>query len=208
LSSEPEKHVYEPVLGHGLAHDPFNALVAPRPIGWVSTISAAGLVNLAPYSFFNAFNYRPPIIGFCSLGEKDSLRNARETGAFVWNLATRDLAEAMNATSAAAPRDVNEFTLAGLTPAPSLKVTPPRVAESPVNMECQVTQIVPLQTASGVQTSAWMVFGEVVAVHIDCSLIRDGVYDTFAAHPILRCGGTADYAEIGPEAHFQMTRPQ
>ena len=97
-------HFYEPANGHGLRHDPLNAIVAPRPIGWISTVDAAGRRNLAPYSFFNGFNYVPPIIGFASIGRKDSLNNAEATGAFVWNLATRQLAEAMNATSATVPR--------------------------------------------------------------------------------------------------------
>ena len=207
MRPEADKHIYEPAQGHGLAHDPFNALVAPRPIGWVSTVSAEGDVNLAPYSFFNAFNYRPPIIGFCSLGEKDSLTNVRETGAFVWNLAVRALAEQMNATSAPAASNIDEFVLAALTPAPSLKVAPPRVAESPVNLECRVTQIVQLTDAAGQALNAWTTYGEVVAVHIDRTFIKDGVYDTFAAHPVLRCGGPDDYAEITPQAHFRMTRP-
>jgi flavin reductase (DIM6/NTAB) family NADH-FMN oxidoreductase RutF len=206
--SEADKHVYEPALGHGLAHDPFNAIIGPRPIGWVATVAEDGTRNLAPYSFFNAFNYRPPIIGFCSTGAKDSLANARATGAFVWNLATRALAEPMNATSATVAPGVDEFELAGLTPLPSLKVAPPRVAESPVNFECRVSQIVRLLTAQGDEVDSWVVFGEVVAVHIDRALVRNGVYDTAAARPILRAGGAGDYAEIAPEAMFQMTRPK
>jgi len=112
-------HFYEPRLGHGLKHDPFNAIVGPRPIGWVSTRSAEGVLNLAPYSFFNAFNYVPPLIGFSSIGRKDSLNNIEATGEFVWNLVTRPLAEAMNQTCEAVPPEVDEFALAGLTPAPS-----------------------------------------------------------------------------------------
>ncbi len=122
-------HSYQPSLGHGLKHDPFNAIVGPRPIGWISTQSASGKLNLAPYSFFNAFNYVPPIIGFSSVGYKDTVRNIEETGEFVWNLATRPLAEAMNQTSAMVGPDVNEFELAGLTPLPSQVVAVPRVSE-------------------------------------------------------------------------------
>src|SRR5471032_557652 len=107
------KHFYEPSKGHGLAHDPFNAIVGPRPIGWIASHSASGVLNLAPYSFFNAFNYTPPIIGFASVGRKDSLNNIEQTGEFVWNLATRPLAEAMSLSSVAAPPDINEFELAG-----------------------------------------------------------------------------------------------
>src|SRR6195952_2885602 len=119
-----DRHSYEPRLGHGLPHDPFNAIVGPRPIGWISSRSADGILNLAPYSFFNAFNYTPPIVGFSSVGLKDSLRNVRETGEFVWNITTRQLAAAMNASCAAVPYGTNEFTLAGLTPAPSRLVGP------------------------------------------------------------------------------------
>lgn len=202
---EADKHRYRPADGHGLRHDPFNAIVGPRPIGWVSTVDGGGRLNLAPYSFFNAFNYRPPIVGFCSVGWKDSVANAQGSGGFVWNLATRALAEAMNATSTA--RKADEFELAGLTPAPSLEVAAPRVAESPVNFECRVTQVVQLQTAAGAAVETWVVFGEVVAAHIDRALLVDGAYDTAAARPILRGGGLADYFEITPEAHFRMDRP-
>ena len=128
-------HVYEPRDGHGLPHDPFNAIVGPRPIGWISSISRDGVVNLAPYSFFNAFNYKPPIVGFASTGWKDSVRNISETGEFAWNLATLSLAEAMNATSAIVPPGVDEFDLASLTPAPSRLIGVPRVQESPVSFE-------------------------------------------------------------------------
>jgi flavin reductase (DIM6/NTAB) family NADH-FMN oxidoreductase RutF len=205
--SEADKHLYRPADGHGLAHDPFNSIVGPRPIGWVSTVDPEGRRNLAPYSFFNAFNYRPPIVGFCSTGWKDSVANAEATGAFVWNLATRPLAEAMNATSASAPHGVDEFELAKLTPAPSLEVRPPRVAESPVNFECRVTQVVRLKTTEGREVETWVVFGEVVAVHIDRALLVDGAYETALARPILRGGGPADYFEITPEARFRMQRP-
>src|SRR5512133_3291340 len=109
-------HFYEPRLGHGLPHDPFNAIVGPRPIGWISTHSTQGALNAAPYSFFNAFNYTPPIVGFSSIGYKDSVRNIEQTGESVWNLVTRPLAAAMNQTSAAVAPEVSEFALAGLTP--------------------------------------------------------------------------------------------
>jgi flavin reductase (DIM6/NTAB) family NADH-FMN oxidoreductase RutF len=112
-------HFYEPARGHGLPHDPFNAMVGPRPIGWISSQDDQGRLNLAPYSFFNAFNYTPPIIGFSSTSAKDSLRNIRQTREFAWNLATRPLAEPMNASSAAVPPEVDEFTLAGLAPVAS-----------------------------------------------------------------------------------------
>ena len=138
-------HFYEPHLGHGLPHDPFKAIVGPRPIGWMSTRSNAGVLNLAPYSFFNAFNYVPPIVGFASSGAKDSLRNVQENGMFVWNLVTRPLAAAMNQTCAPVGPDVNEFELAGLATAPSRVVDVPRVADSPVSFECRCTQIIQLE---------------------------------------------------------------
>lgn len=201
-------HSYEPRLGHGLPHDPFNAIVGPRPIGWISTCSGQGINNLAPYSFFNAFNYVPPIIGFASIGYKDTLRNIEETGEFVWNLATRALADAMNQSCIAADPGVSEFDLTGLTPLASTVVAPPRVAESPVTFECRKTQIVQLQGVDGVQVPTWLVLGEVVAVHIDKALLRDGVYDTGAAGHVLRGGGAADYFAMGPEQLFQMHRPR
>jgi flavin reductase (DIM6/NTAB) family NADH-FMN oxidoreductase RutF len=200
-------HYYEPSQGHGLKHDPFNAIIAPRPIGWISSRAKDGHHNLAPYSFFNAFNYTPPIIGFSSTAWKDTVSNVTETGEFVWNLATHDLKDAMNATSASVASDVDEFTVAGLTKVPGRLVNVPRVAESPVSFECKVSQIVQLQGANGVKANAWLVLGEVVAVHISKSLIVDGVYQTAKAHPILRAGRAGDYVEVRPEAMFEMIRP-
>ncbi len=201
-------HFYEPSAGHGLAHDPFNALVAPRPIGWISSRSRDGVLNLAPYSFFNAFNYKPPLVGFASVGYKDSVRNIEETGEFGWNLATRPLAEAMNQSCAAVSPEVDEFQLAGLTPEPSRVIGVPRVKETPVSFECRVSQILRLTGADGTETDTWMVFGEVVGVHIARHLLKDGVYQTADAEPILRGGGPADYFGISPEKSFQMYRPK
>lgn len=201
-------HFYEPSAGHGLAHDPFNALVAPRPIGWISSRSRDGVLNLAPYSFFNAFNYTPPLVGFASIGYKDSVRNIEETGEFGWNLATRPLAEAMNQSCAAVGPEVDEFQLAGLTPEPSRVIGVPRVKETPVSFECRVSQILRLTGADGTETDTWMVFGEVVGVHIARHLLKDGVYQTADAEPILRGGGPADYFGISPDTFFQMYRPK
>ena len=200
-------HVYEPKNGHRLAHDPLNSIVAPRPIGWIASLDREGHRNLAPYSFFNLYSYRPPIIGFCSNGWKDSVRNVTETGEFVWNLATRELAEPMNLTSAALPHGVDEFDFAKLTPAPSRLVKPPRVAESPVAFECKVTQQVRLKNAAGEEIDSWITFGEAICIHIDKRLIENGVYNTVLAHPIARGGGPADYFTIGEEQRFRMTRP-
>ena len=206
-SSPKDLHYYEPRNGHGLRHDPFNAIIAPRPIGWISSRDANGSVNLAPYSFFNGFCYTPPIIGFSSTSWKDSVGNIEETGEFVWNLATRDLAKQMNLTSAHVAHDVSEFEIARLTEAPCKLVGVPRVAESPVSFECKLSQNVQLQGADGRKAQAWLVLGEVVAVHIDKALIKDGVYQTALARPIVRAGRKGDYFEIRPDAMFEMPRP-
>ena len=200
-------HFYEPAQGHGLSHDPFNSIIAPRPIGWVSTMGRDGSVNLAPYSFFNAFNYTPPLLGFSSTTAKDSLRNAEETGEFVWNLVTRALAPQMNQTSITAPYGTDEFVTAGLEKAPSRLVKPPRVAASPVQFECKVCDIIRLRDHRGVVTSAALVIGEVIGVHIDRALLRDGVFDTFGAHIVQRAGGPTAYAEMLPESRFDLKRP-
>lgn len=200
-------HFYEPSLGHDLPHDPFNAIVGPRPIGWISSQDREGQRNLAPYSFFNGFNYTPPIVGFSSVGYKDSVRNIEATGEFCWNLATKELAEPMNQSCAAVAPNVDEFELAGLTPAPSRVVSVPHVKEARVVFECKLTQTIQLQSAAGDKLETWMVLGEVVGVHIDPTLLIDGVYQTAAASPILRGGGPADYFEISEALKFKMRRP-
>lgn len=205
--SPKDLHYYEPKNGHGLRHDPFNAIVAPRPIGWISSRGANGNVNLAPYSFFNGFCYVPPIIGFSSTSWKDSVANIEETREFVWNLATMDLARQMNATAAHVARGISEFEIAGLTPVSGKLVNVPRVAESPVSFECRLTQIIQLQGANGEKAQAWLTLGEVVAVHIDKAMIKDGVYQTALARPIVRAGRRGDYFEIRSDAMFEMVRP-
>lgn len=201
-------HFYEPASGHGLPHDPFNAIVGPRPIGWISSQNAQGRLNLAPYSFFNAFNYTPPIIGFASIGAKDTLHNIEQTREFGWNLVTRALAEQMNISCAAVPPEVNEFELAGLATVASRRIAVPRVAESPVSFECRLTQVLQLQGVDGVAVPTWLVLGEVVGVHIARHLLKDGIYDTAAAQPILRGGGPADYFTVSPDNLFKMFRPR
>lgn len=206
-----DKHYYyyQPEQGHGLPHDPLNAIIGPRPIGWIASVSDKGEHNLAPYSFFNCFNYSPPIIGFASLGWKDSVANIVETGEFVWNLATRPLAEAMNQTCAPLPRDEDEFQFAGLTPLTSRHIRAQRVAESPVNFECKLTQCVQLQNAAGDKITTWLVLGEVIAVHIDQRLLNEqGIYQTAAAQPILRAGGPSAYYGIDEQQRFDLIRPQ
>jgi flavin reductase (DIM6/NTAB) family NADH-FMN oxidoreductase RutF len=205
--TDKDLYFYEPSKGHGLKHDPFNAIIAPRPIGWISSRDTRGHVNLAPYSFFNAFCYHPPIIGFSSTNWKDTVENIQQTGEFVWNLATMDLARHMNATAAHVAPEVDEFEIAGLTAVPGRLVNVPRVGESPVAFECKVSDIVRLKGADGKEAAAWLTLGEVVAVHIDKAMIKDGVYQTAAARPIVRAGRRGDYFEIRPENMFEMVRP-
>ena len=187
-------------------HQYILAAVAPRPIAFASTLSVDGVPNLAPYSFFNAFSSSPPIVGFCSEGRKDSIRNIEETGEFVANLATKSLAEQMNATSAGVPRDVDELALAGLTPAPCRRVAAPRVAEAPAALECKLLQVIRLHDLDGNPLEQYLTLGQVVGVHIDSAYLKDGIFDLAAAHPIMRAGYRGDYFELG--AMFEMLRPQ
>ena len=198
---------YEPhKRNHGLSHDPFKAIVAPRPIGWISSRSANGEVNLAPYSFFNGVSSVPPIIMFSSEGRKDSLTFIEETREFVCNLATWELRQQMNTTSGPFPRGIDEMKQAGLEPAPSILVKPPRVKASPCAMECQWLQTVRLNDIHGDPTEQHVVFGQVVGVHIDQRFIRDGLLDTAAMRPIARAG-YGDYFVSTPETKFSLRRP-
>ncbi len=196
---------YEVAAGHGLPRDPFKAIVAPRPVGWITTMNRAGAVNLSPYSFFNAFSDRPPIVGFSSDGDKDALVFAEETREFVCNLATYDLREAMNATSAPLPRGESELDHAGLTAAPSRLVGPPRVAESPVALECRYLKTVSVEGLDG-DGRYRLVLGQVVGVHIDERYLVDGLLDTAALRPIARAG-YHDYFVATPETRFSIIRP-
>ena len=198
-------YFYDPARGHGLPHDPFKAIVAPRMIGWISSRSKHGVLNLAPYSFFGAFATFPPIIGFCSEGRKDSISNIEETGEFVWNLTSKALAAQMNRTSAPVAADVDEFALAGLTAAPGRSVAVPHVAESPAALECKLLQIVRLSALDGTPMDNWLALGQVVGVHIREEFLKDGLFDTHAAQPVMRAGYRADYAQIGEM--FRMVRP-
>jgi flavin reductase (DIM6/NTAB) family NADH-FMN oxidoreductase RutF len=189
-----------------LPHDPFKALVAPRPIGWVSTLGAGGEVNLAPYSFFNAVCDTPPMLMFSSRGMKDSAAFAHATREFVWNLPTYDLREQMNATSEHLPRGESEFAHAGLSLAPSRLVGVPRVAESPCALECRVTHTLELQDVEGRDTDRHLVIGQVVGVHLDERFIDpDGQVDTARLAPVARCGYTDEYAVV--DQLFLMARP-
>jgi flavin reductase (DIM6/NTAB) family NADH-FMN oxidoreductase RutF len=188
-----------------LPHDPFKALVAPRPIGWVSTVGPEGEVNLAPYSFFNAICDRPPMIMFSSSGPKDSATFAHSGGEFVWNLPTWDLREAMNQTSRELPRGENEFDHAGLEMASSRVVAPPRVAAAPAALECKVVGRFDLRDIDGAPAPYIVVVGQVVGVHIDERHIVDGRFDTAGVKPIARCGYRGDYAVVNEL--FEMFRP-
>jgi len=199
-------YFYEVAKGHGLPHDPFKAIVAPRPIGWISTRDPEGRANLAPYSFFNAVCDRPPMLAFSSAGYKDTVSNIEKTGEFVYNMASKALAAQMNISSAPVAHEINEFELAGLTEAPCRLVKAPRVAEAPAALECKLIQIVPLRGLDGESANHFLTIGQVVGVHIDPRCLKDGRFDLLAAAPILRAGYLADYAEIA--ALFQMTRPK
>lgn len=189
---------------HGLAHDPFKAIVAPRPIGWISTLSARGEANLAPYSFFNAICGHPEMVMFSSEGRKDSIENIRETGEFVVNHVCESLVGAMNATSAPAARGVDEFELAGLEKAACRLVHPPRVAAARAALECRLTQIVELRDLESRPTGALMAIGQVVGVHIDDAVLANGLFDVVAAAPLARLG-YRDY--MRPGRVFALSRP-
>lgn len=190
---------------HGLAHDPFKTIVAPRPIGWIGSKGSDGSVNLSPYSFFNAVSDHPKIVMFSSFGRKDSVRNAEESGVFTANLVSRHLLEKMNASSISVPYGVNEFELAALTPAQGRLVDAPYVAEAFAVLECRVTEIIRPKTLNDGVSENIMVFGQVVGIHIDETIIRDGRLDMAVAKPISRLG-YMDYSE-GSET-FEMFRPK
>jgi flavin reductase (DIM6/NTAB) family NADH-FMN oxidoreductase RutF len=201
---------YEPKKGHGLPRDPIKACVVPRPIGWISTMSRTGVANLAPFSFSNLVTSSPPMFMFCCNGAhreggvKDSALNAEETGEFVYNMATWDTREQMNATSASLARSSDEFEVAGLTKLESILVAPPRVAEAPISLECRTWKLVELLAASPEERNV-MVIGEVIGVHIAGELLIDGIVDVTRARPIARLG-YLDYSAL--EEVFQLRRPR
>ncbi|WP_337184711.1 flavin reductase family protein [Shinella sp.] len=191
---------------HGLKHDPFKAIVAPRPIGWIGTKAADGRRNLSPYSFFNAVSDRPKLVMFSSSGHKDSVTNIEATGVFTCSLASRHLAEAMNASSVAVPRGVDEFEIAKLTPVMGRLVDAPYVGEAHAVLECRMTQILRPLGLDGRESDNWVVFGEVVGIHISPEIVRDGMLDMAVARPLGRMG-YMDYCDGGAEV-FAMTRPK
>lgn len=189
---------------HGLAHDPFQALVAPRPIGWISTRSVDGIANLSPYSYYNAFSTRPYIVGFSSTGRKDSLANVEAIGAFAVNVASADLTTAMNESSAVVSRDVDEFALAGLTAVPCRNIDVPRVGEAHAVLECVHLQTIPLVGLEGGEAASFLVLGQVVGIHIDDMILSHGLVDTAKLRPLARLG-YMDYAVVVET--FSMARP-
>jgi flavin reductase (DIM6/NTAB) family NADH-FMN oxidoreductase RutF len=191
---------------HGLPHDPVKAIIGPRPIGWVSTASAKGEVNLSPYSFFNVIADSPPIVAFSSSGYKDAVAFVDETKEFVCNLATYELREQLNLTSAPLPRGTSEFGFAGLEAEPSRLVKPPRVAGVAAALECKWLSTTQLQTLEGRAMEQYLVLGQVVGIYIDDQFIKNGLVDTAAMRPIMR-SGYFDYFVATPETRFAMRRP-
>ena len=190
---------------HGLKHDPFKAIVAPRPIGWIGTKGRDGSCNLSPYSFFSIVSDVPKIVMFSSSGRKHSLRNAEETGVFTASLASRHLAEQVNASSVTVPYGTDEFAIAGLSPVMGRLVEAPYVEEAYTALECRLTEVIQPRTLDGGRADSFMVFGQVVGIHIREEIIRDGVIDMGIMRPLARMG-YHDYCDGGAEV-FQMTRP-
>lgn len=202
----PSFHSYDPAKGHGLAHDPIKAIIAPRPIGWISSLDRSGTANLAPYSFFSIFCSAPPILIFGSEGRKDSLSNIEANGEFVYNLATRRQAGAMNISSGAFAPEVDEFEQAGLDKLPSQDIAVPRVAGAPASLECRLLEVKTLVDLQGNRLPRHLVIGQVVRVHIDTDYLTDGLFDIRKAGTIARCGYRGDYADVS--ALFEMLRPE
>lgn len=190
---------------HGLKHDPFKAIVAPRPIGWIGTKGRDGSCNLSPYSFFNIVSDAPKIVMFSSSGRKHSLRNAEETGVFTASLASRHLAGQVNASSVTVPYGTDEFAIAGLSPIMGRLVEAPYVKEAYTALECRLTEVTQPRTLDGGLADSFMVFGQVVGIHIREEIIRDGRIDMGIMRPLARMG-YHDYCDGGAEV-FQMTRP-
>jgi len=193
---------YRPADGHGLPHDPFKAIVTPRPIGWISSLDAEGRANLAPYSFFNGCGDAPPMVMFAQTGRKsrpepvkDSVANIRESGEFACNIVSQALKEAMNLSSGTYQPEVDEFELAGLTKAPGISISAPHVAEAPAVLECKLVKVVDDLPSWREHAFNIMVIGEVVGVHIDNAIVKDGRIDTLGYNPVARLG-YMDYTTV------------
>jgi flavin reductase (DIM6/NTAB) family NADH-FMN oxidoreductase RutF len=196
---------YEPrKKNHGLPHDPYTAIVGPRPIGWITSMSRRGEINLAPYSFFNSVSSDPPMVMFASDGRKDTLEFVEETKEFVCNLAVWDLRDQIKETSWTHPRGVNEMEVAGLESAPSIMVKPPRVKASPCALECKWLQTLQLTDVDGNLAARFIVFGQVIGIHIDERYVRHGLLDTAAMKPIARAG-YQDYFVTTGDARFSLS---
>ncbi len=189
---------------HGLPHDPFKAIVSPRPIGWIGTRAADGSLNVAPYSFFNAISDRPKLVMFSSSGYKDSVRNIEATGEFTASFASRNLSEAVNKTSISAPHGESEFAIAGLTPVDGTLVKAPFVGEAYAALECRMTEMFQPKGLDGEPSDNYVVIGQVVGIHIRDEAIRDGRFDMATVRPLARLG-YMDYCDGGDV--FQMVRP-
>jgi flavin reductase (DIM6/NTAB) family NADH-FMN oxidoreductase RutF len=193
---------------HGLKHDPFKAIVNPRPIGWITTVSDDGICNLAPYSFFNAVADRPHYVMFSSTNVKDSLRNIQQNGEFTCSLSTWDTRFEMNVSSAAVPTGVDEYPLSGLTAVASRFVKPPRVKESPAALECKHWRTIELPDVDPATGNGhYVIFGQVVGIYINDDFIHDGKVDTGAIKPLARLG-YMDYAVVSADNMFEINRPQ
>lgn len=190
---------------HGMRHDPFKAIVAPRPIGWIGTKGRDGSINLSPYSFFNIVSDSPKIVMFSSSGRKDSLRNAEETRVFTASLASRDLAEQVNLSSVAVPYGTDEFAIAGLSARVGNLVDAPYVAEAHAALECRVTEIIQPKTLEGESAASFMVFGQVIGIHLSDAVIHEGRVEMTLLRPIARMG-YHDYSDGGTDV-FELTRP-
>ncbi|MFV0514520.1 MAG: flavin reductase family protein [Jhaorihella sp.] len=197
---------YRPEDGHGLPHNPFSAIITPRPIGWISSRSAEGVNNLAPYSFFNGIAYTPPQVMFAGTGAKpdqddtkDSIANIRQTGVFCVNIVEYAARDAMNASSATLPKEADEFAHAGLAAVECKTIACPRVAGAPAALECRLTQIVELPGRSN-----RLVLGEVTGIHLRDDCMRDGRFDILAYHPLARLG-YRDYTRVA--SAFELIRP-
>lgn len=195
---------YDAAAKHDLPFNPFKAIVAPRPIGWISTLAKDGTPNLSPYSFFNGICDVPPLVMFSSAGLKDSIRNAVDTGEFTFNYASRAMTDQMNASSGGYPPEADEFEIAGLDAVAGVNVACPRVAGVPAAMECKVIDVITPTVLDGSKSPYHMVIGQAVGVYIDDAMITDGRFDIEKADPLMRCG-YRDYTGIS--GLFELARP-
>ncbi|MDE2411542.1 MAG: flavin reductase family protein [Sphingomonadales bacterium] len=206
IADDDAYHYYPADQGHGLTRNPLKAIIAPRPIAWVSTLSAEGVGNLAPYSFFNQISDSPPMLMFSSVGRKDTVTNVAATGEFAVSLVSHAVADAMNTTSGAFPPEVDEFDAAGLARMPCRAIRPPAVAGSPAVLECRAVDVRQLSSLDGAAIDVWMVIGQIVGVHVARSCLADGLFRTERANPVLRGGYADEYWSIGDAGRFGMRR--